>query len=86
MTLTTCLGTTYKMIADKMHLTISAINVKAIADKKEKDFITDIHLHIYVSSKDSQEELEKTLDLQKKIAQWIISFIKHKSQWKLHYR
>ncbi len=66
MALATCLGTTYKMIADKMHLSISAINVKAIANKDEKDFITDVHLHVYVSSKDSTEKLEKTLELAEK--------------------
>ncbi len=63
MALATCLGTTYKMIADKMHLTITAISVKAKANKNEKDFITDIMLHVYVSSKDPIEKLEKTLEL-----------------------
>ncbi len=51
------------MIADKMHLTITAISVKAKANKNEKDFITDIKLHVYVSSKDPIEKLEKTLEL-----------------------
>lgn len=66
MALATCLGTTYKMIADKMHLTVSAISVKAIANKNEKDFITDVRMRVYVSSKDPIEKLEKALELAEK--------------------
>ncbi|MHA1155742.1 MAG: OsmC family protein [Candidatus Heimdallarchaeota archaeon] len=66
MALATCLGTTFKMIADKMQLTITAISVKATANKNDKDFITDIHMNVYVSSKDPKEKLEKTLELAEK--------------------
>ena len=63
MALATCLGTTYKMIGDKMHLTITDLSVKAIANKNEHDFLTDIHLDVIVTSKDSKEKLEKSLEM-----------------------
>ncbi|MFW9922741.1 MAG: OsmC family protein [Candidatus Thorarchaeota archaeon] len=62
MGLTSCLGTTFKMISDKMHLNIAALEVKAIANKTMEDkTVTDIHLFVKVKSNESKEKLEKCL-------------------------
>ena len=61
MALATCLGTTYKMTADHMHLTIKELEVKAIANKSDDIHLSDIHLTVCVKSQDSKEKLEKAL-------------------------
>lgn len=59
-----CLGTTYKMIADKMHLTVNEVEVKAIADKTEHDLtVTAIHIEVFIKSQDPKEKLEKCLQM-----------------------
>jgi uncharacterized OsmC-like protein len=64
MSLATCLGTSYKLIADHMHLKISSLEVKAIANKTEQDkTVTDIHLYVKIGSNDPKEKLEKCLVL-----------------------
>ena len=66
MSLATCLGTTYKMIADKMHLKVTALNVKASVKKNDQSFITDIKLDVYVSSDEQNEKLIKALEMAEK--------------------
>ena len=62
MALATCLGTTYKMIADKMHLDIQSLEVKANADKTDEDkTVTSIYLSLNVASNEQIEKLEKCL-------------------------
>lgn len=64
MGLATCLGTTFKMIADKSQLNVTSVEVKAIANKTEKDkTVTDIHLYVKVGSDSEHEKLEKTLKI-----------------------
>ena len=64
MALTTCLGTTFKMIADKMNLKISDLQLNSTANKAEKDkTVTDIHIWINVKSTESKEKLHKCLEL-----------------------
>ncbi|MHA1354698.1 MAG: OsmC family protein [Candidatus Heimdallarchaeota archaeon] len=59
-----CLGTSYKMIADKMHLIVNDVEVKAIADKTMEDkTVTAIHIEVIIKSEDSKEKLEKCLQM-----------------------
>jgi putative redox protein len=59
-----CLGTSYKMIADKMHLVVNDVEVKAIADKTMEDkTVTAIHLEIIIKSQNKREQLEKCLHM-----------------------
>lgn len=66
MALATCLGTTYKMTADHMHLTIKELEVKAIANKLDDIHLSDIHLIVRVKSQEPLEKLEKALLLAEK--------------------
>jgi len=66
MALATCLGTTYKMTADHMHLTIKKLEVKAIANKSDDIHLSDIHLTVLVKSQDSFEKLEQALHIAEK--------------------
>ncbi|NHJ46783.1 MAG: OsmC family protein [Asgard group archaeon] len=64
MALATCLGTSYKLVADKMHLDITSLEVKAIANKTENDkTVTDIHLYVKIESDSPQEKLQNCLEL-----------------------
>ncbi|MBK5112246.1 MAG: OsmC family protein [Candidatus Heimdallarchaeota archaeon] len=66
MALATCLGTTYKMTVDHMHLTIEDLEVKAIANKTDDIHLSDIHLIVRVKSQEPLEKLEKALHLAEK--------------------
>lgn len=64
MGLATCLGTTFKMIADKSHLNVTSVEVKAVANKTDEDkTVTDIHLYVKVGSDSEYEKLEKALKI-----------------------
>ncbi|HUU76996.1 MAG TPA: OsmC family protein [candidate division Zixibacteria bacterium] len=63
MGLASCLGTTYKMIADKMHIEIIGLEVKAIVNKDERDMVTDINLNVKIESNDEPEKLQKVLEM-----------------------
>jgi len=59
-----CLGTSYKMVADKMHLTVNDIEVKAKAEKTMQDkTITAIHIAVIIKSEDPKDKLEKCLQM-----------------------
>ncbi|MHA1212862.1 MAG: OsmC family protein [Candidatus Heimdallarchaeota archaeon] len=66
MALAACLGTTYKMTADHMHLSITALEVKAIANKSDDMHLSDVNMTVKVTSKDPKEKLEQCLELAEK--------------------
>lgn len=64
MSLVGCLGTSYKMIADRMRLTVNDVEVKAVADKTMEDkTVTAIKLEVIIKSQDPKEKLEKCLHM-----------------------
>ncbi|HUT79998.1 MAG TPA: OsmC family protein [Candidatus Bathyarchaeia archaeon] len=66
MTLAGCIGTTFKMTADHMHLEINALEVKAIANKSDDIHLSYIHLTLIINSKESSEKLKHCLELAEK--------------------
>ncbi|MGC9780757.1 MAG: OsmC family protein [Candidatus Heimdallarchaeota archaeon] len=66
MALATCLGTSYRMTLSHMHLTFKELEIKAIANKSDDIHLSDIHLMVYVKSKESQTKLEKALAIAEK--------------------
>lgn len=66
MALAGCLGTTYKMTAQHMHLEVTALEVKANFTKRDDMYLNDVSLIVYATSKSDEQKLLKCLELAEK--------------------